>query len=166
VGIRHINIQKEEFMTTNKTLLALVLTPALVLSGCINMPTPSSQITGSYASGLRYENYECSQLAVELDSLARRENQLTIAQEQRVKTSQMQAFWWGFGQGDGIEASELANVRGEKEAVRKALEGKACHRQQAQPHIPPTPVAKPVITTGQQDNPNRSSPYIYELKRN
>ncbi|MBU4357470.1 MAG: hypothetical protein KJ822_19310, partial [Proteobacteria bacterium] len=72
------------------------------------------------------DSFECSRLAVELDSLARRENQLVIAQEQRIKTSQMQAFWWGFGQGDGIEASELANVRGEKEAVRSAMEAKGC----------------------------------------
>ncbi|MBU4233756.1 MAG: hypothetical protein KKD99_10615 [Proteobacteria bacterium] len=105
-------------------VLAVVTSTFLV--GCMNMPTQSSQITGSYTSGLRYDSFECSRLAVELDSLARRENQLVIAQEQRIKTSQMQAFWWGFGQGDGIEASELANVRGEKEAVRSAMEAKGC----------------------------------------
>ena len=90
----------------------------------MNMPTPTSQITGSYTSGIKYDNYDYKRLAIELDSLARRENQLVIAQQQRSKTSEMQAFWWGFGQGDGIEASELANVRGEKEAVRKAMEAK------------------------------------------
>jgi hypothetical protein len=99
---------------------------ALVLSGCMNMPTPTSQITSSYTSTLRYENHSCSALGKELDSLARRENQLVTAQEQRIKTSQMQAFWWGYGQGDGIEASELANVRGEKEAVRTAISSKNC----------------------------------------
>ena len=109
------------------TSLVLAL-PISVLTGCMNMPTPTSQITGSYVSGLRYEDYPCPRLGVELDSLARRENQLVIAQEQRVKTSNVQAFWWGFGQGDGIEASELANVRGEKEAVRKAMEVKQCSR--------------------------------------
>jgi hypothetical protein len=55
-------------------------------------------------SGLKYEEYLCQKLAVEIDSLA-------IAQEQRVKLSNTQAFWLGYGQGDGIEASELANVR-------------------------------------------------------
>ncbi len=99
---------------------------SVFLAGCLNMPTPTSQIIGSYTSGLKYESFDCSRLAAELDSLARRENQLVIAQEQRIKTSQTQAFWWGFGQGDGIEASELANVRGEKEAVRKAMEAKGC----------------------------------------
>jgi len=108
-----------------KPVVFAVVTSAF-LAGCMNMPTPTSQITGSYTSGLKYESFDCSRLAVELDSLARRENQLVIAQEQRIKTSKTQAFWWGYGQGDGIEASELANVRGEKEAVRKAMEAKDC----------------------------------------
>ncbi len=106
--------------------IAIFLVVSTLLAGCANMPTPTSQITGSYTSGLRYEDFECSRLSVEVDSLARRENQLVIAQEQRIKSSQTQAFWWGFGQGDGIEASELANVRGEKESVRKAMEVKGC----------------------------------------
>lgn len=97
-----------------------------MLSACANMPTPPSQITGSYTSNLRYEEFSCQQLTAEVNSLARRENQLVLAQEQRVKSSQMQAWWLGYGQGDGIEASELANVRGEKEAVRTAIESKNC----------------------------------------
>jgi len=114
---------------TNKLELALAVALLGVLGACMNMPTPASQITGSYTSGLKYESLDCSRLSVELDSLARRENQLVIAQEQRTKTSQMQAFWWGFGQGDGVEASELANVRGEKEAVRSAMEVKGCGKK-------------------------------------
>ncbi len=107
----------------------------------MNMPTPTAQITGSYSSGIKYETHSCSSLASELSSLARRENQLTIAQEQRIKTSQMQAFWWGFGQGDGIEAAELANVRGEKEAIRTAMESKKCDPSLLP--LPAAPVAKP-----------------------
>ena len=90
------------------------------------MPTPASQITGSYTSGLRYDSFDCQRLGAEVDSLARREDQLVRAQEQRIKTSEVQAFWMGYGQGDGIEASELANVRGEKEAIRKAMDVKKC----------------------------------------
>jgi len=52
-----------------------------------------------------------------------------MAQEQRIKTSQTQAFWYGVGQGDGIEASELANVRGEKEAVRNAIAANGCEKR-------------------------------------
>ena len=109
----------------NKIRLAsLVLT--VIVSGCMNMPTPPSQITGAYVSGIKYENFECSRLSAELGSLSRRENQLVSAQEQRIKTSTTQAFWYGYGQGDGIEASELANVKGEREAVRSAMDAKNC----------------------------------------
>lgn len=103
-----------------------LLVATLVLAGCFNMPTQPSQITGAYVSGLQYEQYDCDKLTVEADSLSRRESQLAQAQEQRVKSSRMQAFWAGYGQGDGIEATELANVRGEQEAVRKAIEAKGC----------------------------------------
>jgi len=98
----------------------------LLVAACGNMPTPAAQITGSYTSDLHYEQFSCERLTAELNSLARRENQLVVAQEQRVKSSQVQAFWWGFGNGDGVEAAELANVRGEKEAVRRAVDTKSC----------------------------------------
>lgn len=99
---------------------------AASLAGCMNMPTPPVQITGAYQSTLQYEQFDCPRLYAELDSLSRRESQLVAAQEQRVRTSQMQAFWWGFGQGDGVEATELANVRGQKEAVTQAIAAKPC----------------------------------------
>lgn len=113
-------------MTTKLRLAALAVVSSAILAGCMNMPTPPSQISGSYTSGLRLEGLSCSRLSVEIESLARRENQLVAAQEQRIKTSEVQGFWMGYGQGDGIEASELANVRGEKEAARKAMAVKGC----------------------------------------
>ena len=103
---------------------------AIVVSGCMNMPTPPSQITGAYVSGIKYEGFECPRLSSELGLLSRRENQLVSAQEQRIKTSKTQAFWNGYGQGDGIEASELANVKGEREAVRSAMDAKNCQLTQ------------------------------------
>jgi len=113
----------------NKLKLILAMVLIAVLTGCLNMPTQSSQITGSYTSGIRYQEFDCQKLSVELDSLSRRESQLTVAQDQRYKTSQTQACLWGFGAGDGIEASELANVRGEMEAVRRAMENKMCQEK-------------------------------------
>jgi hypothetical protein len=112
-------------VATQKTLVVAAML-GIALSGCMNMPTPPVQITGAYVSPLKYEGFECSRLSAELASLSRRENQLVTAQSQRIKTSETQAFWYGYGQGDGIEASELANVRGEREAVRHAMETKAC----------------------------------------
>ena len=120
-------------MRTKWVAAIAFLTTPLMVAGCFNMPTAPSQITGSYTSSLKYDDHSCQKLGVELDSLARRENQLAIAQEQRVKSSNVQAFWLGFGNGDGIEASELANVRGDKEAVRKAMDLKQCESGKNQP---------------------------------
>ena len=101
----------------------VALMAAFALTAC-NMPTPPSQITGAYTSGLNYKGLECEEMAAEETSLARRENMLVLAQEQRIKTSEIQAFWLGFGDGDGVEAAELAHVRGQREALRRALESK------------------------------------------
>lgn len=104
----------------------------LMLAGCLNMPTPPSEITGTRQSTLQYEQFSCDRLQVELDSLHRREAQLVAAQEQRVRSSQMQAFWWGFGQGDSVAATELADVRGEIEAVQTAMAAKGCGQPETQ----------------------------------
>ena len=93
------------------------------------MPTPSSQIGPSHVSSITYTKFSCEELAAELNSLQRREAALNVAQNQRHKTSQMQAFWWGFGQGDGIEAAELSIVRGQIEAVSKEIEKKGCGKE-------------------------------------
>lgn len=107
------------------TLLAAVVL-SLLLSGCTTTPTPSSQITASHGSGINYDEYTCSRLTSELESLARRELELIKAQEQRIKSSNVQAFVLGIGQGDGAEASELANVRGDQASVLKVMKAKKC----------------------------------------
>jgi hypothetical protein len=101
-------------------------TVSLLIGGCFNLPTAPEQIAGSYTSGLKYEQFDCQRLGAEFESLARREEQLVVAQGERRRAGKVQAFFLGFGQGDGLEATELANVRGEKEAVRKALDAKPC----------------------------------------
>jgi len=112
---------------TSSAATAAVVLSCLALSACFNLPTQPSQITSAYVSPNKYTNYDCSQLTIEQDSLARQENMLVSAQAQRIKSSKFQAFWLGYGQGDGLEASQLANVRGDEEAVRKAEQTKSCH---------------------------------------
>lgn len=103
---------------------AILLT---VLGGCFNLPTPTSQITGTYNSGAEFKDMGCSELRTEMDALSRRENALDVAQTQRRKSSKVQAFWIGSGNGDGMEASELGDVRGKIEAVRKLMQEKGCN---------------------------------------
>ena len=121
-------VRKKSVLPLMKTakITTILLFSILFSIGCLNMPTPSSQITPTHVSSITYTKLTCDELSVELNSLQRRETALNLAQNQRYKTSQMQGFWWGFGQGDGIEAGELAVVRGQVEAVRKEMEKKGC----------------------------------------
>jgi uncharacterized membrane protein YukC len=104
----------------------ITILSAFFLTACANVGTPPEQITGSYVSPVKYERYTCSQLATESASLARRINILNTAQNSRISSNQVQAFWLGYGNGDGIEAAELANVKGDIEAVRSAMHSKNC----------------------------------------
>ncbi|ARQ46556.1 hypothetical protein [Oxalobacter formigenes] len=126
-------------MKINYPAYLLTVTACCCLCGCFNLPTASSQITGSYISPNKYRTYNCDDLTLEASSMARRENMLVIAQEQRLKSSQVQAFWLGYGQGDGIEAAELANVRGEKEALATMMGKKKCDipKDFLKPAVPP-----------------------------
>ena len=95
--------------------------------GCYNAPTPPSEIEGEHISGLHYEQYDCQTLNDEIKFLEKREKELVIAQEERIKESEKQWGWTeGIGKGDGIVASELNNVRGKKEAARKVFENNGC----------------------------------------
>ncbi len=116
-------------MTRKLRILTAVSVPLTMLIGCMNMPTQPSQITGSHTSIIKFMNYECSKLAAEVDFLESRENQLVTAQEQRIKATWVQMFWWGSGKRDGLEASKLAKVRGKKIAVRNAIAVKGCNLQ-------------------------------------
>lgn len=104
--------------------VVLILPLIVLMCSCMNLATNPSEITGTYVSSVKYEKFTKDQLSAEHNSLARRETQLYVAQKQRRKSSKVQAFWLGYGNGDGIEASELAVVRGEIEAVRKVMEQK------------------------------------------
>ena len=97
-----------------------------LLAGCFNLATKPSEISAAYVPASQYASYDCNQLSVELRNLARRKNDLTAAQEGRRQSSKVQAFWLGFGNGDGVEAPELANVKGEILAVQKQSDLKGC----------------------------------------
>jgi hypothetical protein len=108
-----------------KLRILMVIAP-VILAGCVNVPTPPSEIKGIYISSLRYEAVDCPRLSVEFDSLVVRESRLVLTQQQRIEDSGPQEFWYGVGKGDGIEANELAIVRGEKEAIQTAMQTKRC----------------------------------------
>tara|TARA_B100000427_G_scaffold306348_1_gene293024 strand:+ start:236 stop:574 length:339 start_codon:yes stop_codon:yes gene_type:complete len=106
--------------------LSLIL--FLVFIGCYNNPTPPSEITGAQISGLQYERFDCETLNDEIIFLENRERELILAQENRIKESNRQQSWAnGMGKGDGIEASELHRVKGEKLAALIVFQSKECN---------------------------------------
>ena len=97
-----------------------------LIAGCFNLATKPAEISAAYVPASQYTSYDCHQLSVELTNLARHKNDLIAAQDSRRHSSKVQAFWLGFGNGDGVEAPELANVKGEILAVQKQSDLKSC----------------------------------------
>jgi hypothetical protein len=113
-------------MRTRFLALLLAVVSSLLVSCSVNAPTPSSQIAATPVSELKYADYTCASLTAALESLARRNLELIRAQEQRIKSSEVQGTILGVGQGDGAEASELSKVRGEQAAAVKVFNAKRC----------------------------------------
>jgi len=113
-------------MRTRILVLLLTVISSLLASCSVNAPTPSSQITAAPVSELKYADYTCASLTTVLESLAQRSLDLTRAQEKRIKSSDVQGTILGVGQGDGAEASELSQVRGEQAAASKVFNAKRC----------------------------------------
>jgi hypothetical protein len=105
---------------------SIVCVLAVSVAGCFNLGTKPSEITPAYVPASQYAGYDCNRLSVELADLSRRQSELVSAQEQRRESNKVQAFWVGIGNGDGVGASELANVKGSILAVQKEQAIKGC----------------------------------------
>lgn len=129
-----------------KALLVLLVCAAL--AGCTSVSVQSPQLAAAHGDRPGYEELDCARLGAEADSLARRESQLVLAQAQRLEATKGQAAP-GDGQAGAVEASGLADVRGEREAVRVAMESKQCPgvgRSMARSHKFPPFNAAPYFT--------------------
>lgn len=111
----------------NNLLKVTLLSSTFVFfTGCLNQPSNPNEITGTYVSTLKYEQFDCKRLQIELDYVNKREGDLIVAQNSRVNSSGVQEFLFGFGKGDGVAAAELGNIRGEKTALEKTIRLKDC----------------------------------------
>lgn len=111
--------------TTTKLAIAGAVT--LIVSGCFNTGSKPSEITPAFVPTSQYANETCQQMDIDRGDLYQRKNILVHAQEQRRHSNKVQAFWTGFGNGDGVAAGELAQVKGEILAIEKERKIKGCH---------------------------------------
>ncbi len=109
------------------------LTAATLLAGCASNP---NDINASYVSPLKYATYDCNQIAQEMGYVEQRTNVL-YQNLQRKRTNDnwamglgMVLFWpalFALDGGDGPEATEYAQVKGEYEALRQTSVEKRCN---------------------------------------
>lgn len=109
-----------------------MLVALVALTGCASNP---DKIDAAYVSPLKYANYDCDQLAMEMDYVGQRTTQLY----QRLKSERNADNWqMGIGLvlfwptlfmlegGDGPEAAEYAQLKGEFEALRTSSVQQKC----------------------------------------
>lgn len=118
-------------MNMSKAQVALLIS-AMTLIGCASNP---NKIDAAYVSPMKYKDYDCQQIAMEMDYVSERTNTLyqRLKSERTKDNWQMGAglliFWpalFFLEGGDGPEAAEYAQLKGEFEALRTNSVEKKC----------------------------------------
>jgi hypothetical protein len=136
----------------NKTVAAILVAGVMFLSSCAS---PPKDILPTYVSPLKYEQYDCSQIGSEMESVTRELNQIYIA----VKNASNRDGWFMMGALlitgplalvpaviDDTEATvRFAQLQGELEALEKASILKECDKRML-PEIPEFRKALSVFT--------------------
>jgi hypothetical protein len=105
---------------------------ALLMAGCASSP---DKIQTSYVSPLQYKDYDCDQIAGDLDRISHRINDLygrlkkTSDDDSTQMAVGMLLFWpalFFLEGGDGPEAAEYGRLKGEYDALEKVAIQKKC----------------------------------------
>jgi hypothetical protein len=115
-------------MTFGKVLL---LTAAIGLAACASK---SEDIAPAFVSPVGYQNYSCEQLQQEAQGVSQRAAVASGQQDRAhkndaVKTTIGVVLFWPvllFNEGDGQKANELANLKGQMNAIQQASVQKQC----------------------------------------
>lgn len=114
-----------------KRTVALAVASVL-LASCATNP---DKIDAAYVSPLKYQNYDCQQIGMEMDYIGNRTTKLYQRMKSERKKDNWQMgvglvlFWpalFALEGGDGPEASEYAQLKGDFEALRQASIQKKC----------------------------------------
>ncbi len=129
----------------------------LVVAGCASS---ADDIAPSYISPIAYENYTCDQLSAEAQTVSLRAAQAAGVQNKArttdavVTTVGLVVFWPSlfFLKGNGPQAAELANLKGQMEAIERASILKNC-RITFQREAPISTRTTPATTGGTKTKP-------------
>jgi len=104
----------------------------LILGGCASNP---DKLPTSYVSPFKYRDYDCEQIALEMENVSSRSRLLynQLAKERSADNMQMGVglvlFWpalFFLEGGDGPQAAEFSQMKGEFEALRQNSVVKKC----------------------------------------
>ncbi len=120
-------------MKTLKILIIFAFCCATAsIGGCATNP---NKIAAAYVSPLKYKDYDCDQIALELDYISKKTTEIYYRLKKESNNDKWQMgvglliFWpslFLLEGGDGPEASEFAQLKGEFEALRKVAVEKKC----------------------------------------
>jgi hypothetical protein len=114
-----------------KSTSLLLLAAGIALSGCASK---SADIAPAYISPVGYQSYSCQQLQQEAQGVSQRAA-IASGQQDRahrndaVKTTIGAVIFWPvllFNEGDGAKANEVANLKGQMNAIQQAAVQKNC----------------------------------------
>ncbi|MDP2091786.1 MAG: metal ABC transporter ATP-binding protein, partial [Pseudohongiella sp.] len=120
-------------LTEEKLMRTPLCIAVLALSACASNP---DNISAAYVSPLRYSSYDCGQIGTEIGYINQRTNTLysSLAAKRKADNWQMGVglvlFWptlFALEGGDGADAAEYAQLKGEFEALRLVSTEKRCN---------------------------------------
>mgnify|MGYP003571694433 CR=1 FL=1 len=120
---------------------AMIALGSLLLAGCASKP---EEIQANYVSPLKYKEYSCKQISMELEHVSKETGNLYMTLKEKADDDAAQMgvglilFWptlFFLEGGDGPEANQYATLKGEYEALRKSAVNKECSMAE----MPPSP---------------------------
>jgi hypothetical protein len=123
--------------------IVLALAFGLLLIGCA---TRAENISAAYVSPIQYQSYTCQQLQEEAARVSARAMVASGAQDQKANNDAVATgvgvilFWPAlfFIKGDAASAQEIAQLKGDMDAVEQANIQKKCGLQLQRQADPPT----------------------------
>jgi hypothetical protein len=122
-----------------KSIIITIGTIIILLAGCASNP---NNIEAAYVSPLKYKDYDCDQIALEMDYVGQRTTRLytRLDSERKKDNAQMGVglvlFWpalFFLEGGDGPDAAEYAQLKGEFEALRDNSVQRKCALESRSP---------------------------------